>query len=265
MTYEPNPVIVEDDQFRGGPGGGKPDGHRLIRLAAIGVAVTAVAGVGWAGAALSGDPAAAGAPGPERAALPAATPVPAGAATPAEVTTHAARTDKVVVAGKGYQFQNRPPGSVATVPVDGRVRIATHYSFGTRGTQWAVIGHLPGEAPDEPFGWRATVGNSNLGRPGQPGVQGVGSPTRQVFSSVFRSEQAASVVFTREKEAWHGKLYRLAGIPGWVQASVEMRGVRGGRHASPNGVPRIGVFVYDKEGKLLTSSSGAGRNPLPLR
>ena len=131
------------------------------------------------------------------------------------------------------------------------VKIGPYLSFKTKGTQWAVISRRPGEPAYEPFGWRQTVGNANIGDGTDPGMQSVGG----TVSSVFKSSQAATVVYTVGTKAWYGKIYRLAGITGWVESSAQVTPL------TPQNSRSNGVFVYDAQGKLL-KRFGGGADPL---
>jgi len=160
-----------------------------------------------------------------------------------------------------YVFQNKPQ-VVGQLPPNGSVAIGPHHLFKTRGTQWAVISQVPGEAEYEPFGWRATVGNDNIGDGTDPGIQSIGIGTAQLVSSVFNSPQAATVVYTAGQKAWYAKVYRLGGINGWVESSALVTGaVASNATPGPKGF-EVSVFVYDASGRLLTSF-GRGKDPLP--
>ena len=152
----------------------------------------------------------------------------------------------------GYVFQNTRP-AVGTLAASGEVQTGTDLYFATRGTQWAVISRQSGQPEDEPFGWRKTVGDPNLGDPTSPGLQGVG----EVRGSVFKSPKAATVVYTQGTEAWYGKIYRLAGIPGWVESSARIPGGMDPEHSE-----NASVFVYDQAGKLITKFGTAKGDPL---
>ncbi|ONI66806.1 hypothetical protein BWI15_26785 [Kribbella sp. ALI-6-A] len=161
----------------------------------------------------------------------------------------------------GFVFQNSRP-AIGQLPADASVRIAPHYSLKTRGTQWAVISQVPGEAPYEPFGWRATVGNTNLGDGTSPGVQSLGIGGKsQLVSSVFNCPEAATVVYTSGTRAWYAKVYRLGGIQGWVASSAIVTGSATGSVTPGPKDEAVSVFAYDAQGELLTSFGG-GKNPL---
>lgn len=220
----------------------------LTRLLPAGIAAVAVAGTMIAVATLTGtndhaaaqDTAVAGAAG--------AAGVAGGpGGTLAKPTT--APVKKTPKASK-YHFQNTRP-AVGSLAAGQEVRIAPGLFFTTRGTQWAVISRQPGEPAYEPFGWRQTVGNSNIGDGTDPGMQSVGG----AVSSVFKSSQAATVVYTVGSKAWYGKVYRLAGIPGWVESSAQVSPV------NPESTVQRAVFVYDAQGKLL-KRFGDGTDPL---
>jgi hypothetical protein len=171
-----------------------------------------------------------------------------------------------------YVFQNKPQ-SIGSLAANGSVEIGTDVTFRLRGTQWALVSHVPGEDAYEPFGWRATVGNDNIGDGTDPGVQGMGAGKAQLVSSVFNCPKAATVVYTRGTKAWYAKIYRLGGIHGWVESSVlipvsaptgtETAGtITAGKSvtaAPPD--DDVSVFAYDANGKLL-ASFGAAKDPL---
>jgi hypothetical protein len=168
----------------------------------------------------------------------------------------------------GFAFQNEPQ-SVGQLPANGSVRIAPYFLFRTRGTQWAVISQIPGEPQYEPFGWRATVDNANLGDGIDPGIQSVGSGTGLLVNSVFKGPRVATVVYTRGTKAWYAKVYRLGGISGWVQSSAVIAGpvtpttVTAGTQVTPAppGGDDVSVFAYDGSGRLV-ASFGTGKDPL---
>jgi hypothetical protein len=160
-----------------------------------------------------------------------------------------------------YVFQNRPQ-VIGQLPPIGSVVIATHQLFKIRGRQWAVISQVPGEPEIAPFGWRATVGNDNIGDGTDPGIQSIGIGTAQLVSSVFNSPEAATVVYTAGAKAWYAKVYRLGGINGWVESSALVSSpVASNATPGPKG-DEVSVFVYDANGRLLTSFGG-GKDPLP--
>ncbi|TWD80936.1 hypothetical protein FB561_2034 [Kribbella amoyensis] len=153
-----------------------------------------------------------------------------------------------------YQFQNEEP-PVGTVPRDGETKIGQYTSVATKGEEWAVIVREPGQPAYEPFGWRRTMGNENLGDPTTPGLQSVGA----IYTSVFRSPTATTVIYVDGTKAWYGKVNRLAGIPGWVQASVQLDA-----HPTtkPGALPpNVSVFAYDRTGKLV-GRFGSAPDPL---
>ena len=160
-----------------------------------------------------------------------------------------------------YVFQNGPQ-VIGELPPNGSVVIAPHQLFKTRGTQWAVISQVPGEPGIAPFGWRATVGNDNIGDGTDPSIQSIGIGTAQLVNSVFNSPQAATVVYTSGKKAWYAKVYRLGGVNGWVESSALVTSpVASNATPGPRG-DEVSVFVYDANGRLLTSF-GDGKDPLP--
>ncbi|WP_112241735.1 hypothetical protein [Kribbella monticola] len=255
---------------------------RAARLAVTGLAVAAVAGITITGAAIAGtgkpsagaEPPAAGGGG-----IPAATagkpPVAAkDGSRPSQVDQAAGVPQvapKAVAKGK-YLFQNKPP-AVGALPANGSVEIAADVTFRTKGTQWALVSHAPGEEPYEPFGWRATVGNANIGDGTSPGIQSLGSGEDVVANSVFRNSKVATVVYTRGTKAWYAKVYRLAGIPGWVESNALVDAGNQPRQtpAAGHSITRItgpdhnelAVFVYDAAGKLLKQFPDNAENPLP--
>ncbi|WP_432945481.1 hypothetical protein ACQPXM_05665 [Kribbella sp. CA-253562] len=161
----------------------------------------------------------------------------------------------------GFVFQNAPQ-AIGQLPAGGSVRIAPHYSLKTRGTQWALVSQVPGEPAYEPFGWRGTVGDTNLGDGTSPGIQSLGIGGKsQLVSSVFKSPEAATVVYTSGQRAWYAKVYRLGGIDGWVASSAI---VTGSSTASVTPGPTsdaVSVFAYDAQGDLV-ASFGGGKDPL---
>jgi len=217
------------------------DTRGLTRLLPAGLAAVAVAGTMVAVAVFTGtndkaaaqDTAVAGGPG----------------GTIVKSTTPAAPVKKAPKATK-YQFQNARP-AVGTLAAGQEVKLGPGLYFKTKGTQWAVISRQPGEPAYEPFGWRQTVGNANIGDGTDPGMQSVGG----TVSSVFKSSQAATVVYTVGAKAWYGKIYRLAGITGWVESSAQVTPL------TPQNSRSNGVFVYDAQGKLL-KRFGGGADPL---
>ncbi|MGY4771101.1 hypothetical protein ACXC9Q_29690 [Kribbella sp. CWNU-51] len=212
----------------------------VTRLLPAGLAAVAVAGTMIAAAAFTGNN--------EPAAASGATPV---AAPPAAAPPAALPAKKGPKATK-YTFQNTRP-AVATLAAGAEVKIGSGVFFTTRGSQWGIIERIPGQPVNEPFGWRKTVGDPNLGDPGTPGIQGVG----EVRSSVFKSPKAATVVYTQRTKAWYGKIYRLAGIPGWVESSAQVPGGTDLRHSED-----ASVFVYDRAGKLIAKFGTAKGDPL---
>jgi hypothetical protein len=253
---------------------------RAGRLAVTGLAVAAVAGITITGAAIAGtgkpaagtEPPAAGGGG-----------VPATSGQPPVVARDGSDPSRVdqaagvpqtapkAVAKSKYVFQNKPQ-AVGVLPANGSVEIATDVTLQTRGTQWALVSHAPGEEPYEPFGWRATVGNANLGDGTSPGIQSMGSGKAVVANSVFRNSKVATVVYTRGDKAWYAKVYRLAGIPGWVESSAlvnvdpQPKQITAGKTVKRVTGPdhnELAVFVYDAAGKLLKKFPDNAENPLP--
>ncbi|MGC4936442.1 hypothetical protein [Kribbella sp. DT2] len=162
------------------------------------------------------------------------------ASAPAPVLTPSAR----------YTFHNAEP-SIGTVPAKGEVRMTDRLSFVTRGTQWAVISRVPGEPVYEPFGWRKTVGNSNIGDGSSLGIQSA----EGVSSSVFRSSRVSTVVYTQGRDAWYGTVNRLAGIPGWVAVWAD-------RSEATGSGGQVSVFAYAADGTLVGQFPGGAAQPL---
>jgi hypothetical protein len=160
-----------------------------------------------------------------------------------------------------YRFQNSEP-QVGTLPAGTEAKIGRYHYFKTRGTQWAVISRVPGEPEIEPFGWRATVGNDNLGDERSLGGMQIAG---LVYSSVYKSDKASKVVYVRGDKAWYGKIYRLAGIPGWVELSVELPKDKSATSMVTPGPPvqDVSMFVYDQNGTLIDQYPGKAGNPLP--
>jgi hypothetical protein len=181
-----------------------------------------VAGVAAVGLLVAQDPVAVGPP---------------VAATPSSVTPS--------VTPPRYVFQNTRP-AVVPLAAGAEVKIGPYLSFKTKGTQWAVISRRPGEPAYEPFGWRQTVGNANIGDGADPGLQ----IADNVVTSVFRSETATTVVYTSGRKAWYGQIRRLAGIPGWVAATAALP------------VDAQSVFAYDADGKLVGCLGDPKDDPL---
>jgi hypothetical protein len=238
------PILVEGNEMNESRTSG-----RAARLAVTGLAVAGVAGITITGAAIAGTgKPAAGAELPAAAAVPNAAVPKAGAAK--------------VVAKSKYAFQNKPQ-TVGTLAANGSVEIAAEVTFRTRGTQWALISHVPGEEPFEPFGWRATVGNDNIGDGTSPGIQSMGSGHAILANSVFNNKNAATVVYTSGTKAWYAKVYRLGGIAGWVESSAVLNGAKTVRQTPGPKGDEVAVFVYDADGKLLKRFPDNAENPLP--
>jgi hypothetical protein len=254
---------------------------RAARLAVTGLAVAAVAGITITGAAIAGtgkpaagaEPPAAGGGGLPAGGGPKPPVVARDGSKPSQVDQAAGvpRTAPKAVAKSKYVFQNTPP-AVGVLPANGSVEIAADVTFRTRGTQWALVSHVPGEPTYEPFGWRATVGNANIGDGTSPGMQSMGSRQDVVVNSVFRNSKVATVVYTRDRKAWYAKVYRLAGIPGWVESNALVSAGNEPRQtpgAMTKRIPVTGpdphelaVFVYDAAGKLLKQFPENAVNPL---
>ncbi|QNE20154.1 hypothetical protein F1D05_22395 [Kribbella qitaiheensis] len=217
---------------------------RAVRLTVTGVAVAAAAGLAITGVAVAGTDK------PADAGLPAAVGVPEAAAAP-----KAAAMSKFV-------FQNGPQ-AVGTLAANGSVEVGAGLTFQTRGTQWALVNHLPGEATS--FGWRATVGNDNIGDGTKPGIQSTASRGTIVVSSVFSSKKVATVVYTSGTKAWYAKVERLGGIPGWVGSNAVLNGAMTTKTVTRTpGLTGndVAVFVYDAAGKLLVKFPDNAENPL---
>jgi S-formylglutathione hydrolase FrmB len=231
---------------------------RVVRLAVTGLAVAAVAGITITGAAIAGTgkPAGGGAE-PQVAGQ--------GGFLPSQVDQAAAvpqaAVPRAVAKGK-YAFQNKPQ-AVGTLAANGSVGVGKGVTFQTRGTQWALVSQLPGEEPFEPFGWRATIGNDNIGDGTSPGIQSMGSGSAVLANSVFNNKNAATVVYTSGKKAWYAKVYRLGGIPGWVESSAVLTGAKTVRQTPGPKGDEVAVFVYDAGGKLLKRFPDNAENPLP--
>jgi hypothetical protein len=228
---------------------------RTTRLAVTGLAIAAVAGIAIAGAAVAGTGKPRAAEATELTGVAGAVPAQAAAAVPK------AAAQKKVAQGK-YSWQNKPQ-SVGTLAANGSVEIAPTVTFRTEGTKWALVSHAPGEEPYEPFGWRATVGNDNLGDGTSPGIQSLGSGKAVVVNSVFKNKSAATVVYTSGRKAWYAKVYRLGGIPGWVESSAVLNGADTARTTPGPKGDQVAVFVYDAAGKLLAKFPDNAENPLP--
>jgi hypothetical protein len=217
---------------------------RAARMGVAGLAVAAVAGITITGAAVAGT----AKPGAAKAAGLAGAGVPATSAS------------KAVARGK-YVFQNKPQ-VVGTLAANGSFEVAADVTFRTDGTKWALVSHAPGEEPYEPFGWRATVGNDNLGDGSSPGIQTMGSGKTVLVNSVFKNKSAATVVYTSGKKAWYAKVYRLGGIAGWVESSAVLNGAEPARQTPGAKGDQVAVFVYDATGKLLDRFPDNAENPL---
>jgi hypothetical protein len=217
-----------------------------MRLITSGVAAVAVAGVIAGTAALTGtnDTAVAGTPGPA-----------AGAPAPAAAVA-APPAAKPVPKATNFVFQNVRP-SVGTLASGREVALGDDLFFTTRGTQWAVISRVPGEPAYEPFGWRRTVGNANIGDGTSPGIQSSGA----VHSSVFKGDRVSTVVYTLGRKAWYAKVYRLAGIPGWVESSARLTVEQPTATPGPES-PQASVFAYDASGRLIARFGDAKGDPL---
>ncbi|TWD80937.1 hypothetical protein FB561_2035 [Kribbella amoyensis] len=228
-----------------------PIRQRTVRLVATGLAAAAVAGVMIATAAVTGtdQQAVAGGPGTSAAQQVPQQDNPAGRV--------AAANPKPAPKATKYVFQNKRP-AVGRLAAGAEVKIAPHLFFATKGTEWAVISRVPGEPAYEPFGWRRTLGNDNLGDPSTPGIQSVGP----VVSSVFQSAEVSTVVYTRGSKAWYGKIYRLGGIPGWVQSSAQLTADPAAKKSPGPQPPAVSVFSYDAAGKLLSKFGDAKGDPL---
>jgi hypothetical protein len=237
---------------------------RTARLAVTGLAAAAVAGITITGAAMAGT--GKSSVGPAAADQPV---LAQNGFVPSKVDQ--AATPPKTVAKSKYVFQNKPQ-AVGRLAANGSVEIATDVTFRTRGTQWALISHVPGEEPYEPFGWRATIGNDNIGDGTSPGIQSMGAGKGVVANSVFKNKKVATVVYTRGNKAWYAKVYRLGGIPGWVESTALVSPGKVQKQVSAgSSVTRVtgpdpdelAVFVYDAAGKLLKQFPDNAVNPLP--
>jgi hypothetical protein len=162
-----------------------------------------------------------------------------------------------------YVFQNGSQ-AIDVLVANGSVEIAADVTFRTRGTRWALVSHVPGEQPLEPFGWRATVGNDNVGDGTSLGIQshqGVGEA--KLVNSVFNNQKVATVVYTSGKKAWYAKVYRLGGIRGWVESSVVLTGAKSATQIPGPKGDDVAAFGYDAAGKLLVQFPDNAKNPLP--
>ncbi|WP_432945483.1 hypothetical protein ACQPXM_05670 [Kribbella sp. CA-253562] len=227
---------------------------RTTRLAVTGLAVAAVAGITITGAAVAGT-------GKPRAAEAAELTGVAGAA-PARAAAAVPKAAPNKVAQGKYSWQNKPQ-AVGTLAANGSVEIAPTVTFRTEGTKWALVSHAPGEEPYEPFGWRATVGNDNIGDGSSSGIQSLGSGKALLVNSVFKNKSAATVVYTSGRKAWYAKVYRLGGIPGWVESSAVLNGAETAKRTPGPKGDQVAVFVYDATGKLLARFPDNAENPLP--
>jgi hypothetical protein len=162
-----------------------------------------------------------------------------------------------------YVFQNGPQ-AIDVLVANGSVEIAADVTFRTRGTQWALVSHVPGEQPLEPFGWRATTGNENIGDGTSLGIQSSRSMGQaKLVNSVFKCPQAATVVYTTGKKAWYAKVYRLDGIRGWVESSAVLTGAKSATQIPGPKGDDVAVFGYDAAGKLLVQFPDNAKSPLP--
>lgn len=209
----------------------------LASTAVTGVAITAFAvanGIG--GPAATTQPQVAGAGGPS-----------------APATTTTAESTPV----KPGPVRSWVPGGavgakpIGTIPASGKVEIADEYWFETKGTRWCTT-RKDGSQLIEPFGCRGTVGNSNLGDDGRlSNYQGSGTADgRRVVSSVFRREGERRVLYTHGNTYYEAKLYRLAGVPGWMMAVATIPAEKDGSKRRPT-TPDVAVFGYDAGGKLV--------------
>jgi hypothetical protein len=165
---------------------------------------------------------------------------------PMAVSPPVAATPSVKVSkAPRYAFQNARP-AVSSLAAGAEVKIGPYLYFTTKGSKWAVISRQPGEPAYEPFGWRQTVGNSNLGDATNPGLQIAGN----VVSSVFKGPTTVTVVYTIGHQAWYGQVRRLAGIPGWVAASAALPAAA------------QSVFAYDANGTLVGYFGDPKQDPL---
>ena len=231
---------------------------RAVRLAVTGLAVASVAGITVTGAAIAGTgkPAGGEAPGAE--------PQVAGqgGSLPSQAAAVPQAAAPKAVAKSKYAFQNKPQ-AVGVLAANGSVEVAPEVTFRTRGMQWALVSHVAGEPAYEPFGWRATVGNDNIGDGTSPGIQSMGSGKAVLANSVFNNKYVATVVYTSGKKAWYAKVYRLGGIPGWVESSAVLNGAKTAKQTPGPKGDEVAVFVYGAGGKLLKQFPDNAENPLP--
>jgi hypothetical protein len=232
-----SPILVEGNDMQ--------KTRRVARLLPAGLAAVAVAGAMIATAVFTGNDQPAAASGE----------TPVGAAIPATGSQQAAQPAKKGPKATRYAFQNTRP-TVGTLAAGAEAKVGPGLYFTTRGTKWALIERIPGQPGIEPFGWRRTVGDPNLGDPSSPGIQAADG----VVSSVFKNPAAATVVYTQGHKAWYGKVYRLAGIPGWVESSAKVS--LAPPAASGYDPMAVTVFVYDASGKLLSKFGSAKADPL---
>jgi hypothetical protein len=223
----------------------------LASAAVTGVAVTAFAvanGIGGPGAVP--EPQVAGSGGPSS----------ATSKAPGKSTPVKPRSDRVWQPGGSVGAK-----PIGTIPASGKVEISDQYWFETKGTRWCVS-QKDGPYTNEPFGCRGTVGNANIGDGRLENLQGGNNAKgERVFSSVFRSDGQRRVLYTSGNTYYEAKLYRLAGVPGWMLAVVTLPSEqeetatmppKGQSTQSPVPQAEYGVFGYDAGGKLVSRFPG---------
>ncbi|WP_344217924.1 hypothetical protein [Kribbella sancticallisti] len=153
---------------------------------------------------------------------------------------------------------------IGTIAASGKIKIAANHSFETRGTQWCITKTPPsGGGADEPVGCRGTVGNANIGDGRVPGIHTSSDAAgNKVVVSVFRGD-ARRVLYTDGSRFYEAKLYRLAGVPGWMMSVVAYDAPKGDALAPGDAY----VFAYNAEGKVmaqfpLVKDGGPRTNPL---
>lgn len=137
------------------------------------------------------------------------------------------------------------------------VQISSGYWFYTVDTTWCIAESKsrPKSAPNDamalPFACRGTIGNDNLSDTGLSGAQSMGTEKGMVSSSVFTGSPASTTVTVNEK-TYQGRLWRLAGIPGWNLAVWE--------YATPpvsgDPFPSTTFVTYDAKGRVQAKFSG---------